>query len=60
MAISGVTLTLQSGEKTKVFDSVIVTVPLGHLKRFSKTMFKPKLPHYKQEAIDKLGKNECF
>lgn len=34
-------------------DHVICTVPLGVLKSNS-TLFDPKLPHYKQESIDKM------
>ncbi|XP_053964179.1 spermine oxidase-like [Anastrepha ludens] len=36
-------------------DHVIVTVPLGVLKRDAKTMFEPQLPVSKQNAIEGLG-----
>lgn len=36
-------------------DHVIITVPLGHLKKFAGDMFKPSLPHYKLEAMNKIG-----
>lgn len=43
------------GEKERhVFDSVLVTVPLGVLKQRS-IKFQPALPIKKQEAIDRLG-----
>ncbi|TKR61847.1 hypothetical protein L596_028902 [Steinernema carpocapsae] len=39
----------------KTFDHVLVTSSLGHLKKYSKSLFKPNLPQRKQEAIDTLG-----
>uniref|UniRef100_A0A914WKA4 Amine oxidase domain-containing protein n=1 Tax=Plectus sambesii TaxID=2011161 RepID=A0A914WKA4_9BILA len=52
---SGVRIDLASGPQEKQFQKIIVTVPLGHLKKFSKTMFHPSLPQAKQKAIDELG-----
>jgi protoporphyrinogen oxidase len=49
----------------KLYDYVIVTVPLGHLKAHAKSLFKPRLPQQKLDVIDALGKkkirqNESF
>lgn len=49
---SGVTIT-SNGEKS-FFDVVIVTLPLGVLKKHSVT-FTPALPNDKREAMDRLG-----
>lgn len=37
------------------FDFVIVTVPIGHLKRFAPALFTPPLPALKRKAIDAIG-----
>lgn len=37
------------------FDAVIVTVPLGHLKRFHSSLFHPPLPEWKVAAVETLG-----
>uniref|UniRef100_A0A7S2X317 Amine oxidase domain-containing protein n=1 Tax=Chloropicon primus TaxID=1764295 RepID=A0A7S2X317_9CHLO len=42
------------GDECIVADSVVVTVPLGCLKR-KKIEFDPPLPDWKQECIDRLG-----
>ncbi|CAN9499850.1 unnamed protein product [Ophioblennius macclurei] len=42
------------GEKI-VADHVIVTVPLGYLKKHHSTMFQPALPLHKQHTIQNLG-----
>ncbi|CAJ0574164.1 unnamed protein product, partial [Mesorhabditis spiculigera] len=52
---SKVRLTIASGGKPQLFDYVIVTCPIGHLKRFSFSLFTPPLPKLKQQAIDSLG-----
>jgi monoamine oxidase len=36
-------------------DQVLVTIPLGYLKSYHRSMFKPTLPAVKVNAIDKLG-----
>ncbi len=36
-------------------DAVLVTIPLGVLKECAMTMFEPKLPDWKLEAIQRLG-----
>lgn len=47
---------LESGPQSKTFKAVIVTVPLGHLKKFARNLFTPSLLQAKQTAIDTLGK----
>ncbi|KIW03549.1 uncharacterized protein PV09_05310 [Verruconis gallopava] len=42
------------GRGTETFDEVIVTCPLGWLKR-NKSVFEPELPKRMSEAIDELG-----
>ncbi|XP_028279073.1 peroxisomal N(1)-acetyl-spermine/spermidine oxidase [Parambassis ranga] len=42
------------GEKV-VADHVIVTVPLGYLKKHSSTLFQPSLPLHKSHSIQRLG-----
>nr|CAD2159628.1 unnamed protein product [Meloidogyne enterolobii] len=37
------------------FDFVIITVPIGHLKQFSSTMFLPQLPKNKLKIIEAIG-----
>lgn len=37
------------------FDFVLVTVPIGHLKRFAPAMFTPPLPRDKLEMFDAIG-----
>ncbi|KDP37732.1 hypothetical protein JCGZ_05222 [Jatropha curcas] len=50
---NGVKVTTENG-RTFIADAAIVAIPLGVLK--SKTMvFEPKLPDWKEEAIDELG-----
>ncbi|WOE75421.1 flavin monoamine oxidase family protein [Alterisphingorhabdus coralli] len=49
----GVTIGLDTGAE-QVFDAVIVTLPLGVLKKGS-VRFDPPLPQRKQQAIDRLG-----
>lgn len=50
---NGVKVTVENGT-TFMADAAVVTVPLGVLK--SKTItFEPKLPDWKEEAIDDLG-----
>lgn len=51
---SKVQLELQNGSFVEA-DHVIVTVPLGYLKKHAETMFKPKLPHNKLKAIKSYG-----
>ncbi|KHN75189.1 Spermine oxidase [Toxocara canis] len=46
---------LTSGLVEKEFDYVIVTVSVGHLKKYARIMFTPPLPRKKREAIEKLG-----
>lgn len=36
-------------------DAVLVTIPLGCLKEKASTMFEPKLPCWKLDAIKRLG-----
>uniref|UniRef100_A0A914W0J8 Amine oxidase domain-containing protein n=1 Tax=Plectus sambesii TaxID=2011161 RepID=A0A914W0J8_9BILA len=52
---SGIRINLTSGPQKKKFQKVIVTVSLGHLKKFAKTLFHPSLPQAKQKAINELG-----
>lgn len=40
----------------ELYDVVIVTVPLGHLKAHASHMFYPSLPQKKMDAINKMGK----
>jgi len=49
-------ITLTTGQTLEQdYEFVIVTTALGHLKKFARKMFKPKLPAKKLEAIDKIG-----
>lgn len=50
---SGVALSLK-GKETAAFDAVLVTVPLGVLKKGT-IAFNPPLPDKKQASIDRLG-----
>uniref|UniRef100_A0A7I4YUE1 Amino_oxidase domain-containing protein n=1 Tax=Haemonchus contortus TaxID=6289 RepID=A0A7I4YUE1_HAECO len=52
---AGVTLTTSKGAFAKVYDYVIVTSSLGHLKKYHHQMFTPPLPRQKIEAIEKIG-----
>uniref|UniRef100_A0A914CG45 Amine oxidase domain-containing protein n=1 Tax=Acrobeloides nanus TaxID=290746 RepID=A0A914CG45_9BILA len=47
-------LTLANGT-SYTYDYIIVTVPLGHLKKHARQMFVPHLPQKKLVAIDTLG-----
>lgn len=53
---AGKSVTLQTleGEK-ETFDEVVVTVPLGYLKRNHQTIFEPPLPARLTAAINNLG-----
>lgn len=48
-----VEVTCEDGQRF-VADHVICTIPLGVLKESADTMFSPKLPLYKHEAIERL------
>ena len=49
-------LTLLNGTvKDEVYDYVVVTVSLGHLKKFHSRLFTPPLPPFKTKAIDIIG-----
>lgn len=48
-----VEITCENGNKFYA-DHVICTIPLGVLKHNASTLFKPSLPDYKLEAIDRL------
>ncbi|CAJ0929539.1 unnamed protein product, partial [Mesorhabditis belari] len=55
---SKVRLTVTSpcvSDQPLLFDYVIVTCPIGHLKRFSFSLFTPPLPKVKQQAIENIG-----
>ena len=49
-----VAVTLKETEDVLNFDHVIVTIPLGSLKRHTK-LFRPKLPKTKRDVIRDLG-----
>ncbi|KAH7699931.1 Protein HPO-15, partial [Aphelenchoides avenae] len=49
------TLTLSNGEVSLAYDYVIVTVPLGYLKRHAHDMFTPALPARKLRTIEAMG-----
>ncbi|VDO97019.1 unnamed protein product [Heligmosomoides polygyrus] len=51
----GVILKTSNGERTKMYDYVIVTSSLGHLKKYHRQLFTPPLPRQKVEAIEKIG-----
>lgn len=44
------------GQVPIAYDYVIVTVPLGHLKRHARQMFTPALPARKLKTIEAMGK----
>ncbi|CAJ0950129.1 unnamed protein product, partial [Mesorhabditis belari] len=49
-------LSLDNGTRLATqYDYVIVTTSLGHLKRFSSTLFTPPLGRFKQKLIDAIG-----
>lgn len=50
-------LVINGKKLNKLYDFVIITVPLGHLKAHAKEMFKPKLPQQKMDVIDALGRD---
>ncbi|PIO75677.1 amine oxidase [Teladorsagia circumcincta] len=52
---AGVTLTTSKGIVSKMYDYVIVTSSLGHLKKYHHNLFTPPLPRQKIEAIEKIG-----
>ncbi|PIO64494.1 amine oxidase, partial [Teladorsagia circumcincta] len=52
---AGVTLTTSKGNVSKMYDYVIVTSSLGHLKKYHHNLFTPPLPRQKIEAIEKIG-----
>ncbi|KAM3606035.1 uncharacterized protein V6R79_009707 [Siganus canaliculatus] len=49
-----VVIECETGEKITA-DHVIVTIPLGYLKKHHSTMFKPPLPLHKLHTIQRLG-----
>ncbi|XP_024153406.1 peroxisomal N(1)-acetyl-spermine/spermidine oxidase isoform X2 [Oryzias melastigma] len=53
-----VTVECANGEKIPA-DHVIVTVPLGYLKKHHSTLFSPPLPKQKLRSIEKLGFGTC-
>lgn len=53
-ADSSVTIECESGERI-VADHVIVTVPLGYLKKNHTALFSPSLPLHKLHSIQRLG-----
>lgn len=54
---SGRSVVLSTANKRweKPFDYVIVTVPIGHLKKFGESIFTPELPYLKRQAIKAIG-----
>lgn len=56
----GVILKTSNGERTKMYDYVIVTSSLGHLKKYHRQLFTPPLPRQKVEAIEKIGSFNSF
>ncbi|CAL8284185.1 unnamed protein product [Arctogadus glacialis] len=49
-----VTVETEDGERLGA-DHVIVTVPLGYLKRHHATLFSPPLPLHKQHSVQRMG-----
>ncbi|KAI6854007.1 hypothetical protein D0864_04597 [Hortaea werneckii] len=52
--VSSPTIELENGESEE-FDEVVVTSPLGYLKRKHEKMFDPPLPPRLREAIESIG-----
>uniref|UniRef100_A0A914XAB5 Amine oxidase domain-containing protein n=1 Tax=Plectus sambesii TaxID=2011161 RepID=A0A914XAB5_9BILA len=52
---AGVKVSFLTVDHYHFYDHLIVTMPLGHLKKFAYHNFRPPLPVRKQAAIDKLG-----
>ncbi|MEM9460444.1 MAG: FAD-dependent oxidoreductase [Myxococcota bacterium] len=52
---AGVRLTLGSSDDEASFEAVVVSVPLGVLKRGDQIQFDPPLPQEKRAAIQRLG-----
>ncbi|KAM9365199.1 peroxisomal N(1)-acetyl-spermine/spermidine oxidase-like [Pholidichthys leucotaenia] len=57
-AINTVIVECEDGEKISA-DHVVVTVPLGYLKKHHSTLFCPPLPAHKLKSIEKLGFGTC-
>uniref|UniRef100_UPI0037E9A11D peroxisomal N(1)-acetyl-spermine/spermidine oxidase-like n=1 Tax=Semicossyphus pulcher TaxID=241346 RepID=UPI0037E9A11D len=53
-----VTVECDDGERIAA-DHVIVTVPLGYLKKHHSTLFSPPLPAHKLRSVHKLGFGTC-
>ncbi|XP_020498583.2 peroxisomal N(1)-acetyl-spermine/spermidine oxidase [Labrus bergylta] len=56
--VKAVTVECDDGERIAA-DHVIVTVPLGYLKKNHSTMFSPPLPAHKLSSVHKLGFGTC-
>nr|XP_046258879.1 peroxisomal N(1)-acetyl-spermine/spermidine oxidase-like [Scatophagus argus] len=56
--VNTVTVECDDGERIAA-DHVIVTVPLGYLKKQHSTLFCPPLPTHKLQSIQKLGFGTC-
>ncbi|XP_026209571.1 peroxisomal N(1)-acetyl-spermine/spermidine oxidase-like isoform X2 [Anabas testudineus] len=56
--VNTVTVECDDGERIAA-DHVIVTVPLGYLKKHHSTLFSPPLPAHKLHSIQKLGFGTC-
>lgn len=56
--VNSVTVECDDGERIAA-DHVIVTVPLGYLKKHHSTLFCPPLPAHKLLSIQKLGFGTC-
>uniref|UniRef100_A0A3B4YAR9 Polyamine oxidase n=1 Tax=Seriola lalandi dorsalis TaxID=1841481 RepID=A0A3B4YAR9_SERLL len=56
--VNTVTVECDDGERITA-DHVIVTVPLGYLKKHHSTLFCPPLPAHKLHSIHKLGFGTC-
>uniref|UniRef100_A0A0N4Z9J0 Amino_oxidase domain-containing protein n=1 Tax=Parastrongyloides trichosuri TaxID=131310 RepID=A0A0N4Z9J0_PARTI len=50
-----IVLTLSNGETIKKYSKVIITVPLGHLKKYGYSLFTPTLEEKRLKAINALG-----